>query len=68
MSPADRSLTVTIDGPAASGKSSTARMVAEALGAFHLDSGGLYRGVTAARLRSGGAPESWTEQIGRAHV
>ena len=62
MSPADRSLTVTIDGPAASGKSSTARMVAEALGARHLDSGALYRGVTAARLRSGGEPESWTEQ------
>ncbi len=62
MSPADRSLTVTIDGPAASGKSSTARMVAEALGARHLDSGALYRGVTAARLRTGGDPDQWTEQ------
>ena len=62
MSPADRSLTVTIDGPAASGKSSTARMVAEALGARHLDSGALYRGVTAARIRSGGEPDGWTER------
>ena len=40
-----------IDGPSASGKSSTARAVAEALGYFHLDSGALYRGVTLAALR-----------------
>lgn len=37
---------VAIDGPAASGKSSTARAVAERLGYSHLDSGALYRGVT----------------------
>jgi cytidylate kinase len=37
---------VAIDGPAASGKSSTARAVAERLGYAHLDSGALYRGVT----------------------
>jgi cytidylate kinase len=37
---------IAIDGPAASGKSSTARAVAEALGWLHLDSGALYRGVT----------------------
>jgi len=53
---------ITIDGPAASGKSSTAQRVAEALGAWHVDSGALYRAVTAARLRAGGAPEHWTEQ------
>ncbi len=41
-----RSGIVAIDGPAASGKSSTARAVAEALGFAHLDSGALYRGVT----------------------
>ena len=39
------------DGPAASGKSSTARAVAEALGFAHLDSGALYRGVTLVALR-----------------
>ena len=55
-------LIVTIDGPAASGKSSTAQMVAERLGAYHLDSGALYRAVTASRLRDGGDPELWTEQ------
>ena len=42
---------VAIDGPSASGKSSTARAVAEALGFSHLDSGSLYRGVTLVGLR-----------------
>jgi cytidylate kinase len=42
---------IAIDGPAASGKSSTARAVAEALGLAHLDSGSLYRGVTLVALR-----------------
>lgn len=42
---------VAIDGPSASGKSSTARAVAEALGFAHLDSGSLYRGVTLVGLR-----------------
>ena len=62
MSLADRRLVVTIDGPAASGKSSTARRVAERLSARHVDSGSLYRAVTAARLRLGDDPESWTER------
>lgn len=55
-------LVVTIDGPAASGKSSTAKLVAERLGLRHVDSGMIYRTVTAARLRGGDAPELWTEQ------
>lgn len=42
---------VAIDGPSASGKSTTARAVAEALGFAHLDSGSLYRGVTMVGLR-----------------
>jgi cytidylate kinase len=42
---------IAIDGPSASGKSSTARAVAEALGFTHLDSGSLYRGVTLVGLR-----------------
>ena len=44
---------IAIDGPSASGKSSTARAVAEALGFAHLDSGSLYRGVTVVALREG---------------
>jgi CMP/dCMP kinase len=42
---------IAIDGPSASGKSSTARAVAQELGFAHLDSGSLYRGVTLVALR-----------------
>lgn len=41
---------ITIDGPAASGKSSTSARVAEELGFYHVDSGSLYRAETARRL------------------
>ena len=51
---------VAIDGPAASGKSSTAEWVARELGYCHVDSGALYRAVTAAALRSGIPAEEWT--------
>ena len=50
---------IAIDGPAASGKSSTAQWVAERLAFRHVDSGSLYRGLTAAMLRTGVAPEEW---------
>ena len=53
-------VTVAIDGPAASGKSSTAKWVAERLGFRHVDSGALYRAATALALRAGAAPEEWT--------
>ena len=59
---ADRPVVIAIDGPAASGKSSTSKWVAERLGVHHADSGALYRAATAARLRAPGAPENWTEQ------
>ena len=51
---------IAIDGPAASGKSSTAQWVAERLAFRHVDSGSLYRGVTAAMLRSAMDPSHWT--------
>ncbi|MBX3132872.1 MAG: (d)CMP kinase [Gemmatimonadaceae bacterium] len=57
-----RPLVVAIDGPAASGKSSTAKWVARELGLRHVDSGSLYRAATAAALRSGRAPETWLER------
>ena len=41
---------IAIDGPAASGKSSTAAAVARRLGWAHLDSGALYRAITLAAL------------------
>ncbi len=50
---------IAIDGPAGSGKSSTARAAAAALGYRHLDSGAFYRALTLAALRAGIPPERW---------
>src|SRR2546430_16011584 len=51
---------IAIDGPAASGKSSTAGLVAKRLGWAHLDSGALYRALTLAALDNLG--EGWPAQ------
>jgi cytidylate kinase len=56
-----RPVVIAIDGPAASGKSSTAQWVALRLGFKHVDSGAFYRAATAARLRQSGSPQDWTE-------
>ncbi|MYG51397.1 MAG: (d)CMP kinase [Rhodospirillaceae bacterium] len=45
-----------VDGPAAAGKGTLARRLAEALGLAHLDSGALYRAVGLAVLNAGGDP------------
>lgn len=47
---AESLVVIAIDGPAASGKSTTAAAVARELGALHLDSGALYRALTAVAL------------------
>ena len=57
-----RTTVIAIDGPAASGKSSTSQMVADKLGYLHVDSGSLYRAATAAMLRENHDPSTWTEQ------
>ena len=44
-------LTIAIDGPAGSGKSSVARLVARALGYLYLDSGAMYRALALKALR-----------------
>ena len=46
-------LIITIDGPAASGKSTVARLLAEKLGATFLDTGAMYRAVTLAAMQGG---------------
>jgi len=46
-------LIITIDGPAASGKSTAARLLARKLGASFLDTGAMYRAVTLAAMRAG---------------
>ena len=55
-------MAIAIDGPAASGKSSTAKAIARSLGFRHVDSGALYRAATAARVRQGGDVAEWTEE------
>lgn len=52
---------VTLDGPAGSGKSTTAREVARRLGYRYLDSGALYRALTWALEREGVPEARWPE-------
>lgn len=44
---------IAIDGPAASGKSTTARLVAERLGYLHIDTGAMYRAMALKVLEKG---------------
>ena len=48
---------VTIDGPAAAGKSTTARAVASRLGFLYVDTGALYRALALKVLEQGLRPE-----------
>ncbi len=60
MSP--NKLIIAIDGPAASGKSTTAKCVAAKLGYLHIDTGAMYRAITLKILRSG-AEEFYSKRI-----
>ena len=55
-----RPLVIAIDGPAASGKSSTAQWVAKQLGIRHVDSGALYRALTAVALERNPDTTEWS--------
>ena len=48
---------ITIDGPAASGKSSIARLVAQRLGRTYVNTGNMYRAMTWAVLQAGVNPQ-----------
>lgn len=61
MSQRPHGLVIALDGPAASGKSSTAKAVASALGYRHLDSGAFYRALTLAALRRGIPADRWPD-------
>lgn len=52
-------LIITVDGPAGSGKTTTAKAIAERLGYRHLDSGALYRALTYALLEAGIPESDW---------
>ncbi len=53
MKPSNPRIRIAIDGPAASGKSTTARLVAHELGFLYVDTGAMYRAVTLAVLEQG---------------
>lgn len=57
---------IAIDGPAASGKSTTARLVAEKLHYLYIDSGAMYRAVTLKALRSNISPGDFAKVAGLA--
>jgi cytidylate kinase len=54
----DHRRVVAIDGPAAAGKSTVVRILADRLGAMLFDTGTLYRAVTLAALRGGIPPDA----------
>ncbi|MBA2468213.1 MAG: (d)CMP kinase [Chloroflexia bacterium] len=56
MSQLDHRQVIAIDGPAAAGKSTVARLLADRIGAMLFDTGALYRAVTLAAARAGISP------------
>lgn len=54
---------VAIDGPAASGKSTISRLVAEALGFYHVDTGSMYRALAWKALEEGIDPKKSDDVI-----
>ena len=45
-------MVIAIDGPAGSGKSTTAKYVAEKLGFIHINTGAMYRGIALKIIRN----------------
>lgn len=58
-----RKLTIAIDGPAGSGKSSVAKRVAAMLGYLYLDSGAMYRALALKALENNGLALSSEKQL-----
>ena len=48
-----KNITIAIDGPAGSGKSTAAKMIAEKFGFVYVDTGAMYRAITYIALRDG---------------
>ncbi|ARA92291.1 cytidylate kinase [Rhodothermaceae bacterium RA] len=68
MPSSSSALIIAIDGPAGSGKSTTARRVAERLGYLYLDTGAMYRAVALGVLEGGyedpeAVPEAFLETL-----
>ncbi len=56
---------IAIDGPAASGKSTVARLTAERLGGYYINTGDMYRTVTWLALQAGIDPDRDPEAVAR---
>jgi cytidylate kinase len=57
----DKKVVIAVDGPAASGKGTFAKKMAERLGYAYLDTGALYRAVAMAALEIGADPSKYSE-------
>ncbi len=62
----NRGIVIAIDGPAGSGKSTTARCVANRLGYLYLDTGAMYRALGWALIRTGLSPDDAAAAAGTA--
>ena len=60
-----RVVTVAIDGPSGSGKSSCARLAAQALGFVYIDTGALYRAIGLAVRKAGGSTKDEAQVAAR---
>ncbi len=58
-----KKLTIALDGPAASGKSTTARLLAKKLGYIYIDTGAMYRAATLAILKKEADPNKKKEAV-----
>ena len=63
-----RTTIIAVDGPAAAGKGTLARGLADHFGLRYLDSGKLYRAVAARLLRTGGDPENAEQAVAAARA
>ncbi len=59
----DKTISIAIDGPAAAGKSTVAKLVAKALNYTYIDTGAMYRAVTYAVIKAGLNPENEEESV-----
>jgi cytidylate kinase len=67
----EHKLTITIDGPAGSGKTTMAKLLAERLGYIYLDTGAMYRAITLKAMDSGADlkdEKALTELAGRTKI
>lgn len=55
--------TIAIDGPAASGKSTTAKILAKELGYIYIDTGAMYRAVTLAVINNNGDVNNFEQAL-----